>query len=139
MSPERRKTGVPGINRRHGRGAEPDHREEVPAGGPVRTTFSRGAANRACLLLPAEGGELRQAVALAERAAAIDRTKYPGAYPSFRFVRGLAEYRQGQFSPAEVEHDVPGIRSDYFDRSAPKRVRRPDQLDHTVTLTAAAP
>ena len=36
---------------------------------------------RACLLLPATEDELRQAVALAERAAAVDPSKYSGAYP----------------------------------------------------------
>jgi serine/threonine-protein kinase len=55
---------------------------------------------RACLLLPASGNELRQAVALAERAAAADRTAYPGLYPHFLFAQGLAEYRQGRFDRA---------------------------------------
>jgi serine/threonine-protein kinase len=55
---------------------------------------------RACLLLPATGNELRQAVALGERAAAVDRLEYASAYPWFLFAKGLAEYRQGQFDPA---------------------------------------
>jgi eukaryotic-like serine/threonine-protein kinase len=56
---------------------------------------------RACLLRPASADELRQAAVLAERAAAADRAKYPpGAFPYFLFVRGLAEYRQGQFDRA---------------------------------------
>jgi serine/threonine-protein kinase len=50
---------------------------------------------RACLLLPASGDELRRAVALAEQAVAVDRSKYARAYPSFRFTQGLAEYRRG--------------------------------------------
>ena len=36
---------------------------------------------RACLLRPATEDELRQAVALAERAAAVEPSKYPGVYP----------------------------------------------------------
>jgi serine/threonine-protein kinase len=55
---------------------------------------------RACLLLPTSGAELRQAVALGERAAAADRSKYRPSYPYFLFVQGLAEYRQGQFDRA---------------------------------------
>jgi tetratricopeptide (TPR) repeat protein len=55
---------------------------------------------RACLLLPAREDELRQAAALAERAAAVEPSKYPGIYPSFLFVRGLAEYRQGRLDRA---------------------------------------
>src|SRR5262245_48048874 len=55
---------------------------------------------RACLLLPATEDEHRQAVALAERAAAVEPSKYPGIYPSFLFVRGLAEYRQGRLDRA---------------------------------------
>src|SRR5262249_58088081 len=55
---------------------------------------------RACLLLPATGDELRQAVALAGRAAGVDRTKYPKAYAHFLFAQGLADYRQGRFDPS---------------------------------------
>jgi eukaryotic-like serine/threonine-protein kinase len=56
--------------------------------------------SRACLLRPAVGNELRQAVSLAERAAASDRAQAQGAYPHFQFARGLAEYRQGQYDRA---------------------------------------
>ena len=57
--------------------------------------------SRASLLLPLSGDELKQAVALADRAVTSDRTKYPsGAYPHFLFVKGLADYRQGQFDQA---------------------------------------
>jgi tetratricopeptide (TPR) repeat protein len=55
--------------------------------------------SRACLLKPAAGDELRQAVALAARAVAAN----PGeqaAEPYFRFARGLAQYRQGEFEQA---------------------------------------
>ena len=56
--------------------------------------------SRACLLLPATGNELREAAALAERAAAVDRLQYGSAYPWFLFAKGLAEYRQGRFEEA---------------------------------------
>jgi serine/threonine-protein kinase len=39
-------------------------------------------------------------VALAERAAGVDRSQYASAYPWFLFSRGLAEYRQAQFERA---------------------------------------
>jgi serine/threonine-protein kinase len=55
---------------------------------------------RACLLLPATQDELRQATALAERAAAVEPSKYATSYPLFLFVRGLAEYRQGRLDRA---------------------------------------
>ncbi len=55
---------------------------------------------RACLLRPAAEGELRQAVALAERAAAVEPSKYQGAYAHFLFARGLADYRQGRLDRA---------------------------------------
>jgi serine/threonine-protein kinase len=57
---------------------------------------------RACLLLPASGDQLRQAVALTRRAAAADRKKHPWAYPWFVVAQGLAEYRQGHFDQAIV-------------------------------------
>jgi hypothetical protein len=55
---------------------------------------------RAFLLLPATGDELRQAVALAGRAVAVEPSTYQGASPHFLFARGLAEYRQGRFDRA---------------------------------------
>jgi serine/threonine-protein kinase len=54
----------------------------------------------ACLLGPATGEELRQAVALAERAADANRPKNRVVYPYFLFARGLADYRQGRFKEA---------------------------------------
>jgi serine/threonine-protein kinase len=54
---------------------------------------------RACLLLPAAGDELRQAVAVGERAVA----RTPGeqaAHPYFLFARGLGQHRQGKFDLA---------------------------------------
>ncbi len=55
---------------------------------------------RACLLMPATGEELRQAVALARRTAASDPSAHGGDYYWFLFARGLAEYRQGKFVEA---------------------------------------
>jgi serine/threonine-protein kinase len=55
---------------------------------------------RACLLMPAMGDELRQAVVLARRAAAADPAAHGGNYSWFLFARGLAEYREGKFDQA---------------------------------------
>jgi serine/threonine-protein kinase len=56
---------------------------------------------RTCLLLPPSADELRQAVALARRAVATDRSSdHKWAHPWFQFAQGLAEYRQGQFDRA---------------------------------------
>ena len=55
---------------------------------------------RACLLLPGDGDELRQIVALADRATAVDRSEQPWVYPFAVFVKGLAEYRQGKLDRA---------------------------------------
>ncbi len=55
---------------------------------------------RACLLRPATGDELRQAVALTRRAAASDPSVHGGNYPWFLLARGLAEYREGKFDQA---------------------------------------
>jgi eukaryotic-like serine/threonine-protein kinase len=55
---------------------------------------------RACLLLPATGDELRQAVALAERAVAVEPSKYADFYPHFLFAQRLGEYRQGRLDRA---------------------------------------
>jgi serine/threonine-protein kinase len=55
---------------------------------------------RACLLRPATGDELRQAVILTQRAARSDPSVHSSAYPWFLFARGLAEYRQGKFDQA---------------------------------------
>jgi eukaryotic-like serine/threonine-protein kinase len=55
---------------------------------------------RACLLLPAAEAELRQAVALTERAVAAGRPGHELAYPFYLFAEGLARYRQGRFDDA---------------------------------------
>ncbi len=57
---------------------------------------------RACLLLPSSADELRQAAALAERAAAIPRSEAKGAYAFFQFAGGLANYRRGRLDRAIV-------------------------------------
>ncbi|HEY2588778.1 MAG TPA: hypothetical protein VGI81_23755, partial [Tepidisphaeraceae bacterium] len=67
------------------------------------TTSDRDVAERvarACLLRPAPEDELRQAVALAERALAGGRVGHEGGYPYFLFTAGLARYRQGRFDDA---------------------------------------
>jgi eukaryotic-like serine/threonine-protein kinase len=60
--------------------------------------------SRACLLLPAEREELRQAVALAGRAAAAaaDRRRFNFLIADFLFAQALADYRQGQFDRAII-------------------------------------
>jgi serine/threonine-protein kinase len=55
---------------------------------------------RACLLRPASEDELRPVAALAERAVAIEPSKYPGFPPILLFAQGLAEYRQGRLDRA---------------------------------------
>jgi serine/threonine-protein kinase len=52
---------------------------------------------RACLLLPPSEDELRQAVALAERAVAAGRAGREFAFPYCLFAEGLARFRQGRF------------------------------------------
>jgi serine/threonine-protein kinase len=56
--------------------------------------------SRACLLRPAEGDELKQASALANRAAAIDRAVVGSSYAHFLFAQGLADFRQGRLDRA---------------------------------------
>jgi serine/threonine-protein kinase len=51
----------------------------------------------ACLLLPAEGNELLQAVTLADRVAALDRAEAGASYSYHQFAGGLADYRRGRF------------------------------------------
>src|SRR5262249_10312261 len=53
-----------------------------------------------CLLRPAAEDELRQAAALAERAAAAGQAQYPGRNVRALFAQGLAEYRQARFDRA---------------------------------------
>jgi serine/threonine-protein kinase len=62
--------------------------------GPTTEPQIAERAGRACLLLPATGDELRQAVALADRAFAAG--PWHALYPCFQSVEGLAEFRQGR-------------------------------------------
>lgn len=55
---------------------------------------------RACLLLPGTEDELRQAAALADRAAAAKGAKHEWARPYFVFAQGLASYRQDRLDVA---------------------------------------
>ncbi len=55
---------------------------------------------RACLLLPPPEDELRQAAALADRAAAAKGSTPPWFYRYFLFAKGLAEYRRGRWDSA---------------------------------------
>jgi serine/threonine-protein kinase len=94
-------------------------------------------ASRSCLLLPAEGDELRQAVALAKRITAVDPRPVigvnevlvdrllakritavdPRQYPPqsffFQFAKVLADYRQGEFDRAITQ-----LRGEQFPRPA---------------------
>src|SRR5262249_23604339 len=67
--------------------------------GATTNPFEAERTARACLLLPGTDDELRQAVALAERAVA-KREGDKWGHPFFEFVHGLADYRQGQFDRA---------------------------------------
>jgi serine/threonine-protein kinase len=55
---------------------------------------------RSSLLLPGTEDELRQALALTERAVAAARTEREFALPYCLFAQGLARFRQGQFDEA---------------------------------------
>src|SRR5262249_25439577 len=63
---------------------------------PYLSPFTAERVARSCLLLPASGDELRTAVTLAERAAAVDRSKYAAGDPFFRVGSGVGEDRPGQ-------------------------------------------
>jgi serine/threonine-protein kinase len=71
-------------------------RELLRRFGASTDPFLAERIGRACLLLPAPEDELRQAVALLDRAVADGRSKPDWAYPHFLFAKGLAEYRQGR-------------------------------------------
>jgi serine/threonine-protein kinase len=78
--------------------------------GATTNPFDAERTARACLLLPATDDELRQAVALSERAVA-EREGDKWARPYFKFIHGLAEYRQGQFDGAiaTMQDDAFGV------------------------------
>jgi eukaryotic-like serine/threonine-protein kinase len=56
--------------------------------------------SRACLLRPASGEELRRVVDLAGIAGSVEKARAQGYHPSFQFVQGLGEYRQGRLDAA---------------------------------------
>jgi serine/threonine-protein kinase len=68
--------------------------------GSTTNPYFAERTGRACLLRPATGDELRQAVAVTERAAAAAPSADAWATPWFLFARGLAEYRQERFDRA---------------------------------------
>jgi serine/threonine-protein kinase len=68
--------------------------------GPATDPVVAERTGRACLLLPAAEAELRQAVALTERAVAAGRPGREFAYPYCLFAEGLARYREGRFDEA---------------------------------------
>jgi tetratricopeptide (TPR) repeat protein len=68
--------------------------------GDIKTPAVCEHTARACLLLPATEGELRQAVALIEQAEAAGLSEHEADYPYYLFSQGLAKYRQGQFDDA---------------------------------------
>jgi eukaryotic-like serine/threonine-protein kinase len=79
--------------------------------GATTEPFVAERTGRACLLMPATGEELRQAVALAQCAVAAERPDAKWAHPYFLFARGLAEYRQGEFDRAvtTMRGDASGV------------------------------
>jgi eukaryotic-like serine/threonine-protein kinase len=56
---------------------------------------------RACLLLPATDGELKQANALIDRALAVEKPNPPWIKPNLRFAKALAEYRADRMKNAQ--------------------------------------
>jgi serine/threonine-protein kinase len=78
--------------------------------GATTNPFDAERTARACLLMPASGDELRQSVAIAERAVA-ERPGDMWGHPYFEFVRGLAQFRQGQYEPAILlmQGDAAGV------------------------------
>jgi serine/threonine-protein kinase len=73
---------------------------------------------RACLLLPGTEDELRQAVALTERATAAADPKYDWARPYFLFAKGLADYRLGRFDEAIAVMSGEAKNTEYIGPSA---------------------
>jgi serine/threonine-protein kinase len=64
---------------------------------------------RECLLVPAEGDELRQAVALADRTAGADPRRFQVVVADFQFAQALAYYRKG-----ESDRAIPLLRGEPF-------------------------
>jgi serine/threonine-protein kinase len=78
--------------------------------GTTKNPYHAERTARACLLLPGTDEELRQVVAIAERAVA-EREGDKWAHSYFEFVHGLADYRQGQFDRAiaTMQGDASGV------------------------------
>jgi serine/threonine-protein kinase len=78
--------------------------------GATTNPFDAERTARACLLMPAGGDELRQAISIAERAVA-EREGDKWGHPYFEFVRGLAHYRQGRYAQAiaMMQGDAAGV------------------------------
>ena len=70
-------------------------RELLAKFGTLSEPISADRVARACLLLPVSRDELRDAIALSDRAVGRDARN-----PYFLFTRGLARYRQGRFDEA---------------------------------------
>jgi serine/threonine-protein kinase len=68
--------------------------------GATTNQYEAEPIGRACLLLPGTDNEMRQAVALVDRAVAARRTTPDWIYHYFQFAKGLAEYRLGQLARA---------------------------------------
>jgi serine/threonine-protein kinase len=97
---------------------------------------------RACLLLGAEGDDLKKAVALAQRAVAAvaaDAKKYQAFQPYFQAVGELAEYRQGRFAQAIVllEQAAPRVPMPALLVLAMARFRNGEKERATRTLARA--
>jgi serine/threonine-protein kinase len=56
--------------------------------------------SRSVLLSPSSEEELRRAIDLVNRLAAVDRTKFASFFPYAQFALGLTEYRQNHFEKA---------------------------------------
>jgi serine/threonine-protein kinase len=98
---------------------------------------------RACLLLPSSEDELRQAVALTERAAADADPKHDWARPYFQFAKGLADYRLGRFDEAIAVMSREAKDTNYIGPSAPlvtamALYQRGNTDEARTALTAAA-
>jgi serine/threonine-protein kinase len=68
--------------------------------GATQDPYVAEPVGRACLLLPGTENELRQAVALTDRAAAAKGSTPSWIYRYFLFAKGLAEYRRGRLDRA---------------------------------------
>jgi serine/threonine-protein kinase len=75
-------------------------RELLTQFGTARDPVVAERVGRVCLLLPGTQDELREAVALTDRAVVTEGPQYDGFRPYFNFAKGLAHYRSGRFDDA---------------------------------------